>query len=192
MFSRSPSANSRKRSSKNSRVREHVVVVWEILSDLAPEMGSQAVVAGADTEIMKSPLAQPFMGDIGHDYQERSPSLGTQGSPLEDVGGKQNAFANAGSWLFHWRERQVTPSSMHTKIQSYECTTNPLLTGNARTLQSLTAALETSPAEVEERLRVISVQSSVYSQGSYQASETGEDAFSVVAFLYPPAQIPHS
>ncbi|KAI6154898.1 hypothetical protein BKA82DRAFT_3967344, partial [Pisolithus tinctorius] len=51
-----------------------------------------------------------------------------------------------------------------------ECTTNPLFTGNARALQSLIVTLETSPAEVEEYLHVISVQSSVYAEGSYLAS----------------------
>ncbi|KAI6024675.1 hypothetical protein BKA83DRAFT_689075 [Pisolithus microcarpus] len=70
--------------------------------------------------------------------------------------------------------------------------TNPAPAGNVRALQSLIAALETSPAEVEERLRVISMQSSVYSHGSYSACETGEDAVSITAFPYPPAQIPHS
>ncbi|KAI6154941.1 hypothetical protein BKA82DRAFT_4073107, partial [Pisolithus tinctorius] len=67
-----------------------------------------------------------------------------------------------------------------------ESTTNHPPTGNGRALQSLIATLETSPAEVEGRLRTISMQSSVYSRGSYLASETGEDAVSITAFPYPP------
>lgn len=67
-----------------------------------------------------------------------------------------------------------------------ESTTNPPPTGNGRALQSLIAALDTSPAEVEGRFRAISMQSSIYSRGSYLASETGEDAISIAAFPYPP------
>ncbi|KAI6154958.1 hypothetical protein BKA82DRAFT_935157, partial [Pisolithus tinctorius] len=61
MFSRSPSIVSRKRSSENSHVREHVAAVRKILPDLGPEMALQAAVVEADTEIMKPPLARTFM-----------------------------------------------------------------------------------------------------------------------------------
>ncbi|KAI6155053.1 hypothetical protein BKA82DRAFT_22277 [Pisolithus tinctorius] len=44
-----------------------------------------------------------------------------------------------------------------------ESTTNPLPTSNARSLRSLT---RTSPAVAEGRLRVIFMQSSIYSRGS--------------------------
>ncbi|KAI6154948.1 hypothetical protein BKA82DRAFT_3969277, partial [Pisolithus tinctorius] len=64
-------------------------------------------------------------------------------------------------------------------------TTNPPPIGNGRALQSLIAALEMSPVEVEGRLRTISMQPSLYSQGSYLASETSEDAVSIAAFPYP-------
>ncbi|KIO09171.1 hypothetical protein M404DRAFT_22359 [Pisolithus tinctorius Marx 270] len=57
-----------------------------------------------------------------------------------------------------------------------ESTTNHPPTSNGQALQSLIATLETSPADMEGRLRIISMQSSVYSQGSYLASETIEDA----------------
>ncbi|KIO09284.1 hypothetical protein M404DRAFT_22472 [Pisolithus tinctorius Marx 270] len=66
-----------------------------------------------------------------------------------------------------------------------ESTPNPPPTGNGRALQSLIATLETFPAEVEGRLRAISMQSSVYSWGSYLASEPGEDAVSIAAFPDP-------
>ncbi|KAI6155010.1 hypothetical protein BKA82DRAFT_996829 [Pisolithus tinctorius] len=67
-----------------------------------------------------------------------------------------------------------------------ESTTNTPPTSNGRVLQSLPVALETSPAEVEGCPCAISAQSSVYSRGSYLASETGEDVVSIAAFPYPP------
>lgn len=57
---------------------------------------------------------------------------------------------------------------------------------------NLIAVLETSPAEAQARLRVVSVQLSVCSRGSCLASETDEDTVSVAALSYPPSQILHS
>ncbi|KAI5986694.1 hypothetical protein F5J12DRAFT_787205 [Pisolithus orientalis] len=67
-----------------------------------------------------------------------------------------------------------------------ESTTNPPPTSNARSLRSLT---RTSPAVAEGRLRVIFMQSSIYSRGSYLANESGEDGTGVAAFPYLPTQI---
>ncbi|KAI6108208.1 hypothetical protein F5141DRAFT_1203587 [Pisolithus sp. B1] len=127
--------------------------------------------------------------------------------------GRQNPFADSGAVslkrgasnpFFNAQEkptkRTLLPNTSANPFADSHSVTSPPMdsaanldsTGNVRALQSLIAALETSPAEVEERLRVISMQSSIYSHGSYLASETGEDAVSVTAFPYPPTQIPRS
>ncbi|KAI6116850.1 hypothetical protein EV401DRAFT_1972723 [Pisolithus croceorrhizus] len=127
--------------------------------------------------------------------------------------GRQNPFADSGAVslkrgasnpFFNAQEkptkRTLLPNTSANPFADSHSVTSPPMdsaanldsAGNVRALQSLIAALETSPAEVEERLRVISMQSSIYSHGSYLASETGEDAVSVTAFPYPPTQIPRS
>ncbi|KAI6154926.1 hypothetical protein BKA82DRAFT_309082 [Pisolithus tinctorius] len=79
-----------------------------------------------------------------------------RGSPLEDAGGNQNAFADAVAVLL--KRAASNPLNAHEKpiirpllpnitanpfadlysitAPPIECTTNPLLTGNARALQS--------------------------------------------------------
>lgn len=127
--------------------------------------------------------------------------------------GRQNPFADSGAVslkrgasnpFFNAQEkptkRTLLPNTSANPFADSHSVTSPPMdsaanldsAGNVRALQSLIAALETSPAEVEERLRVISMQSSIYSHGSYLASEMGEDAVSVTAFPYPPTQIPRS
>ncbi|KAH7915629.1 hypothetical protein BJ138DRAFT_1141325 [Hygrophoropsis aurantiaca] len=61
---------------------------------------------------------------------------------------------------------------------------------NERAMQSLLAALETSPEDVNERLRVASMQSSFYSRTSTIMSGDEEDIASVTAFPLPPTQVP--
>ncbi|KAI6003404.1 hypothetical protein EDC04DRAFT_2908214 [Pisolithus marmoratus] len=124
--------------------------------------------------------------------------------------GKQNPFADsaavpltrvASNPFFNAREkptkRTLLPNTTPNPFADSHSITAPIdspaslpPTANDRALQSLIAALEASPMEAEERRRIISMHSSVYSRGSYVPSETGSDAVSVTAFPFPPAQIP--
>ncbi|KIJ12833.1 hypothetical protein PAXINDRAFT_171007 [Paxillus involutus ATCC 200175] len=64
--------------------------------------------------------------------------------------------------------------------------------GNARALQCLIALLGVPQADVQERLRIASMQSSRYSYASrYTSGDEGEDFVSATAFPDPPAQIRH-
>ncbi|EGN98922.1 hypothetical protein SERLA73DRAFT_181649 [Serpula lacrymans var. lacrymans S7.3] len=64
------------------------------------------------------------------------------------------------------------------------------VTSNDRAMQSLIAALQVSPEEVEQRLRVASMQPSFYSRTSTMMTTDEEDITSMTSFPLPPTQVP--
>ncbi|KAI6154990.1 hypothetical protein BKA82DRAFT_68838, partial [Pisolithus tinctorius] len=125
---------------------------------------------------------------LEHAYSNQNPFADATAVPLEKAA--SNPFFNAQDKPTKRTLLRNTTANPFADLYSItapptESTTNHPPTGNGRALQSLIATLEMSPAEVEGRLRTISMQSSLYSWGSYLASETGEDAVSITAFPYP-------
>ncbi|KAI6154983.1 hypothetical protein BKA82DRAFT_4432280 [Pisolithus tinctorius] len=126
---------------------------------------------------------------LEHADGKQNPSVDTAAVLLKRAA--SNPFSNAQDMPTKWTLLPNTMANPFADLYSItalptESTTNHPPTSNGQALQSLIATLETSPADMEGRLRIISMQSSVYSQGSYLASETIEDAVSIAAFPYPP------
>ncbi|KIJ67105.1 hypothetical protein HYDPIDRAFT_38529 [Hydnomerulius pinastri MD-312] len=136
------------------------------------------------------------------------------GSELSEIGELRNPFADssssvkgsmrgAGNPFFNAQDkphkRTLLPNTNNNPFaDSYapvDSRTDSVVSdssaGNTRAMQSLIAALGVPQEDVQERLRVASMQSSYYSRGSaYLTGDEGEDVISVTAFPYPPTQIP--
>ncbi|KAL4072590.1 hypothetical protein V8B97DRAFT_1957013 [Scleroderma yunnanense] len=122
----------------------------------------------------------------------QDPFADTTGAPLQRVA--SNPFFNAQEKLSKRPPLPTTNAnpfadSASVTVPDTDSTDDLLPPRNPQALASLIAALDTTPAQAEERLRIASMQSSVYSSSSYIASENGEDAVTAAAFPYPP---PHS
>ncbi|KAH7928230.1 hypothetical protein BV22DRAFT_1192944 [Leucogyrophana mollusca] len=126
---------------------------------------------------------------------DESDTIGELRNPFADGSTKSkgsNPFFNAQE-----KPRTTTnpfADAFATKTVTKEFTnrTESTLSGssNDRAMQSLIAALEISPEDVKERLRVASMQPSFYSQTSTILSGDEEDVASMTAFPLPPTQIP--
>ncbi|KAF8841827.1 hypothetical protein BDN67DRAFT_980096 [Paxillus ammoniavirescens] len=134
------------------------------------------------------------------------------GSEYSEVGELRNPFADSASSVrghnpfFNAQRkplRRSTPPSNHdnpfadppaavTADPSTDSVFSESSAGNTRALQSLIAALGVPQEDVQERLRIASMQSSRYSYASrYTTGDEGEDFISATAFPDPPTQIRH-
>lgn len=128
-------------------------------------------------------------------FVDKDPFADTTGGPLKKV--PSNPFFNA-------QEKQpMRPPPRATDANPFsdscsviapdtDSTVDLVPQRNLGALDSLIAALETTPAGAEEPLRIASMHSSVYSSSSYLASERGEDADSVRTLPSQPIQPSHS
>ncbi|KAG1733640.1 uncharacterized protein EDB91DRAFT_1238568 [Suillus paluster] len=136
------------------------------------------------------------------------------GSGLSEAGDSRNPFADAASVKSSISRRVTNPffnaqekPQKRTLLANTAPDSNPFADSNAavprpflearsnsdtssgssHAMQSLIAALDMPVEEVQERLRVASMQSSYYSRAS---TIDDVDAVSVTAFPYPPTQVP--
>ncbi|KAH7884533.1 hypothetical protein F5I97DRAFT_1467843 [Phlebopus sp. FC_14] len=134
--------------------------------------------------------------EISTDVQElRNPFADGAGSVKSSV--RSNPFFNARDKP---QKRTLLPDSNNNSfsdsfgaaIPRQKSATNEASPNNSRAMQSLIAALEVSPEQVQDRLRVASMQSSYYSHDSaYVTGDEGEEVVSVTAFPYPPTEVPY-
>jgi len=128
-------------------------------------------------------------------FVDQDPFADTTGVPLKRAA--SNPFFNAQDY----KPMRPPPRATNADPFSDSCsviapdtdsTVDMVPQRNFGALDSLIAALETTPAGVEERLRIASMHSSIYSSSSYLASERGEDTDSVTTLPFQPIQHSHS